>query len=237
MTENEWEVCTDTQAMLHFLHAHYRHLSPRKLLLFAASCCESILNYSTEPQIRQAVATLAQFAEGKATETALGRACKDAEAVWLAEFGCDYVSAAVWEATRLAATDPVKAAIHAAQVAGAAAECRAGHGTREAEGVAQGRWLRDIFPSPYRPKLIKRAWLGWNDGMIPKLAQAIYERRTFEWMPELANALEGANCTNQDMLVHCREPGLHVRGCWVLDLFLCPASNAKNCDSRGVHAP
>ena len=29
-----------------------------------------------------------------------------------------------------------------------------------------------------------------------------------------------AGCDNQDILDHCRSPGPHVRGCWVVDLVL-----------------
>ena len=39
-------------------------------------------------------------------------------------------------------------------------------------------------------------------------------------MPILADALEDAGCTNQDILNHCRGGGEHVRGCWVVDLLL-----------------
>ena len=39
-------------------------------------------------------------------------------------------------------------------------------------------------------------------------------------MPELADALEEAGCTDVEILSHCREPGEHVRGCWVVDLLL-----------------
>ena len=35
-----------------------------------------------------------------------------------------------------------------------------------------------------------------------------------------ADALEEAGCDNIDILLHCREPGTHVRGCWVVDLVL-----------------
>jgi hypothetical protein len=38
-------------------------------------------------------------------------------------------------------------------------------------------------------------------------------------MPILADALEDAGCTNQDILAHCRAGGEHVRGCWVVDLL------------------
>ncbi len=39
-------------------------------------------------------------------------------------------------------------------------------------------------------------------------------------MPILADALEEAGCDNAEVLTHCREPGVHVRGCWVVDLVL-----------------
>jgi len=35
----------------------------------------------------------------------------------------------------------------------------------------------------------------------------------------LADALEEAGCDNADILAHCRGPGPHVRGCWVVDLL------------------
>jgi hypothetical protein len=36
----------------------------------------------------------------------------------------------------------------------------------------------------------------------------------------LADALEEAGCAHADILNHCRQPGVHVRGCWALDLIL-----------------
>lgn len=53
-----------------------------------------------------------------------------------------------------------------------------------------------------------------------KLARAIYDERAFERMPILADALEDAGCHNPDILEHCRGPGPHVRGCWVVDILL-----------------
>jgi hypothetical protein len=43
--------------------------------------------------------------------------------------------------------------------------------------------------------------------------------RAFERMPELADALAEAGCSNPDILSHCHGPGPHVRGCWVVDLL------------------
>jgi hypothetical protein len=36
----------------------------------------------------------------------------------------------------------------------------------------------------------------------------------------LADALEEAGCSDGEILTHCRQPGEHVRGCWVTDLLL-----------------
>ena len=45
------------------------------------------------------------------------------------------------------------------------------------------------------------------------------EDREFGRLPVLADALEEAGCTTEAILSHCRQPGEHVRGCWVVDLL------------------
>jgi hypothetical protein len=52
------------------------------------------------------------------------------------------------------------------------------------------------------------------------LAQGIYESRDFSAMAILADALQDAGCDSAEILDHCRGPGPHVRGCWVVDLVL-----------------
>jgi hypothetical protein len=220
MTEAEWLACTDPALMLKFIQSSYQTLSARKLRLFAVACCRSIISGQTEREVREAVDTLEQFAEGKVSEWQLRKACSGAQAVWVFAFGCDYVSAAVYEATRLAANHPFDAATAAALVAAEAAACRAGRGTKAAELQAQCDWLRDVFPSPFRPKFVQRSWSLWNGRTVPKLAQAIYEDWAFDRLAILGDALEEACCTNADILSHCRSAGPHVRGCWVIDLLL-----------------
>ncbi len=88
------------------------------------------------------------------------------------------------------------------------------------EERAQCGLVRDIFGNPFRPVALDPAWLAWNDGTVPKLAQAIYDERAFDRLPLLADALEDAGCTDAEILAHCRGPGPHVRGCWVVDLLL-----------------
>ena len=80
--------------------------------------------------------------------------------------------------------------------------------------------LRCIIGNPFYPILLDPAWLTWQNGTIPKLAQAIYEERMFDCLPILADALEEVGCSDPDLLGHLRGPEPHVRGCWVVDLIL-----------------
>jgi hypothetical protein len=60
----------------------------------------------------------------------------------------------------------------------------------------------------------------WRTSTAVTLAVHIYETRDFSVMPILADALQDAGCDSDDILGHCRGPGPHVRGCWVVDLVL-----------------
>jgi hypothetical protein len=54
---------------------------------------------------------------------------------------------------------------------------------------------------------------------VKQLAESIYQERAFDRLPILADALEEVGCTDAAILEHCRGPGPHVRGCWVVDLL------------------
>jgi hypothetical protein len=88
------------------------------------------------------------------------------------------------------------------------------HGSECSE---QCHLLRDIFGNPFRPVCVDSAWLA---STVLSLATGIYQERAFDRMPILADALQDAGCDNEDILNHCRQPGEHVRGCWVVDLLL-----------------
>ena len=87
----------------------------------------------------------------------------------------------------------------------------------EDEQTIQARLLHDIFGNPFRPVTLNPPRL---TPKLMTLAQAIYLDRAFDMMPILADALEKTGCDNQDILSHCRGPGPHVKGCWVVDLVL-----------------
>jgi hypothetical protein len=84
----------------------------------------------------------------------------------------------------------------------------------------QANELRDLFGNPFRPALLILEWLQWSGGIIPNLAQSIYDEHAFATMSSLGEALQEAGCDNLDILDHCQKPGGHVRGCWVIDLLL-----------------
>lgn len=87
----------------------------------------------------------------------------------------------------------------------------------KAEELVQCDFLRDIFGNPYRHIILDPSWL---TSTVLSLATGIYAECAYDRMPILADALEDANCTNEDILNHCRGPGPHVRGCFVVDLLL-----------------
>jgi hypothetical protein len=92
---------------------------------------------------------------------------------------------------------------------------------RVRERSAQAALLRELFgPTQFRTPAVDRSVLAWNDACVTKLAEAIYDGLAWDRLPVLADALEEAGCTDTDVLAHCRQPGDHVRGCWVVDLIL-----------------
>src|SRR5690348_13775198 len=68
--------------------------------------------------------------------------------------------------------------------------------------------LRDLLSKLYHG--IREFWYG--HGVERSIDHASQNER--------ADALEDAGCTDPRILDHCRQPGEHVRGCWVVDLLL-----------------
>jgi hypothetical protein len=76
---------------------------------------------------------------------------------------------------------------------------------------------RCVFGNPFRPVAANPAWL---TSTVVTLVKQMYEKKTFDAMPILADALQDAGCEEAELLDHCRGGGPHCRGCWVLDLVL-----------------
>jgi hypothetical protein len=60
----------------------------------------------------------------------------------------------------------------------------------------------------------------WLTSTVTALARSMDKSRDYSSVPILADALEEAGCDNLDVLTHCRGPGPHASGCWVVDAIL-----------------
>lgn len=89
------------------------------------------------------------------------------------------------------------------------------HGRAEREPLAAA--LRCLFGNPFRPVRFSPAW---RTSTAVALAGTIYDGRSFDILPILADALEDAGCEDPEVLAHCRGDGIHTRGCWVVDRVL-----------------
>jgi hypothetical protein len=236
MTEPEWLNSADSQRMLHFLWGEQRgargaivplrvrglpstiKTTERKLRLFTCACCRAIWPLLTDERSRRAVETAERFADGIATEEELRQADRLADDAWNELWGTRGKAAAqmAWYVSA-----PYSLARNAVWGFDSAIV-----------GPLSAVLLRDVFGNPFRPGPPRKkqaarlwntkleSWLAWNDSTVGRIAQAVYDERGFDRMPILADALEDAGCSDPDILDHCRQPGEHVRGCWVVDLLL-----------------
>jgi hypothetical protein len=213
VTEAEWLDGDEPMRMIDFLAWR---TSKRKLRLFACACCRRIWDLLTDEASRDAVEIAERHADGRATDWELNAAWRSIEQMGL--LGAS-------EAAQLACQFEAQTAAEAA-VAWAAVPC---YGTNR-DDLAENRILaglaRCVFGNPFRRlPTLDPLWLSWQDGTIANLAQALYEERELPQgtldatrLSILADALEEAGCADEAILDHLRQPGLHVRGCWVVDL-------------------
>jgi hypothetical protein len=217
MTEDEWRSGVEPEPML----AYVRYTaSERKLRLFACACCRRVWHLLTDERSTEAIEVAERFAEGEATAAELAEAERrhnevvhcgvpslEQAAPWLIHWAID---PSLDEAFRWIFRDDDDIAF-----------------LRDAEAPAQAALLRDIVGDPLSFVALGPAWLRWNNGLVRRLAQAVYDERHLPLgtldltrLAILADALEEAGCTDAAILEHCRSAGDHVRGCWVVDLLL-----------------
>jgi hypothetical protein len=211
MTEEQWLTCTDPDLMLEFLR---KKASSRKLRLFGVACCRRIWHLLEDHRSREAVEVVERFANGLASEGEMVAAYADADDATEDSHG----GPALVAYELVAGANAFDASRRAA---GVTADSGGSDSAAPVENAAQVLLLHDIFgPLPFRPVSIDTSWLTWSDGTVVKLAEGIYEDRSLDRLPILGDALEEAGCTDSAILDHCRQPGEHVRGCWILDLVL-----------------
>lgn len=221
MTEAEWLACSDPLKMLEFLGGK---AGERKLRLFACGCCRRIWHLLPDQRCRRAVKLAEAFAGGKGGISLLRRIERvgeyyydNREEVPEERLGY-YAGGAIFQlGQERLATDMIAdatAGVVACSILDAGGDCSAADTAKHGESTAQCHLLRDIIGNPFSPVALDPAWLA--PAMV-KLAQAIYDDRAFDRLADLADTLAEAGCDNQEILNHCRQPGIHVRGCWVVD--------------------
>jgi hypothetical protein len=189
----------------------------RKLRLFACECCRLIWERLRDPRLQKAVEVAELFADGEAGKDEL-----EAVRCLVTPFRMGYVPKEPDVLDRIAidlavaTTNP--RAFEAAFSMTVYEFPLAGYRTSQADGEAiLCDQLRCVVGNPFRPVSAAPAWL---TPQALALARTAYEKRRFEDLPLLADTLEEAGCTVASILAHCRGPGPHVRGCWVVDLVL-----------------
>ncbi len=208
--ERHWLECKDPHLLTQWQDPR---ISKRKRRLFVCGCCRLIWDSLTDPRSRGAVETAERHADGQATHSDLVRAERQAQAVNKPPAGF-WPPDADWVAVAASANQDFSGDIRRLFP-------RYGRCTPDKVLAARVSDLfRDILGNPFRNVLLLQEWLDWTDRTVVKIAQAIYEERAFDRMPILGDALEEAGCTDPDILDHCRQPGEHARGCWLVDQIL-----------------
>ncbi|VTR99306.1 Uncharacterized protein OS=Sorangium cellulosum (strain So ce56) GN=sce5710 PE=4 SV=1 [Gemmata massiliana] len=213
MAEAEWLAATDPAPGLEFLR---EKVSDRKLRLFAVACCRRVWHSLPDERSRNAIEVAERYADGMANREEVLIALYEAKKVngyMRRVTGIRYQSPKLAAALSLSLNTEHRFLIH---VAGNAACLTEENDPDGQEQQIQGAILRDIFGNPFRPVALDPSWL---TSTVRAIAAGIYDERAFDRLPILADAFQDAGCDNDDVLNHCRQPGEHVQGCWVVDLL------------------
>ena len=233
MNEKKWLACRDPEAM--WVYLYKKGPSDRKLGLFGCACCRRIWHLLSDRRSRKAIEVAERDADGQISEKKSSAAHKaayeaqqetadenspgrgDNPGLQRARWFAAYAAFQAIDGDTQAALSAIEAAALFAGPEGDAAYVAA----TKHETKVQVRLLRCIFKNPFQPlPQIDPAWLTWGGDRISHLARSIYETYDFTSLSVLGDALEEAGCTDQDILNHCRQPGEHALGCWILDLLL-----------------
>jgi hypothetical protein len=254
MNEKLWLACDDPMPMEDFLKGR-GCVSNRRWRLWSCACIRRIWHLLADPRCRKSVEVAEAFADGAADRRQLKLTHQAAGRAWLKlrnemdgitvramqgrgtpEEGArhdalapSYYGSLASHAVTLAREHRLFAGHAAACVVIATEEGVAGTGEAgDQERAAQADLLRCVMGNPFsRLQPLPASLLHWNSGIIPQMANAIYEERDLpsghlaaDRLAVLADCLEDAGYSDALLLGHLRGGGVHVRGCWAVDLLL-----------------
>ena len=242
MSAERWE----SACLREMLELAAGRLSDRKLDLFNLWCCHSLRPYLRDKRSIAAVRYAEQHVDQgwplTAERDAIRLAAKQAVDDLIAWSNSDPRTPTVYRHRRVY----VQAAVVAQQAVGNELPNRGAFQNAEFTAYAYA-WANDEGPDTYpddspncqlllkanrnRQDAIFRDIVGnpfvsiefaphWRTSDVLGLARAVYEDGAFDRLPILADALMDAGCADEAVLSHCRGPGPHARGCWVVDLVL-----------------
>ena len=236
MTESEWLSCSAPVQMLRALRGR---VSDRKMRLFACACCRRVWRFIPDPRYRRVGEVAERYADGLVGEPEredVRAAGSQAGEEWRQE-SPGRTSMEAWlvmRAYRAASTTLVDdigfwadhSLTEAARAEGIELLMKE---NREQPSGDEFRRLIQQLLAPYceplqcimgNPFRAVSFDLKYRTSTVVALATTIYESKSFELMPVLADALSDAGCDDEQILGHCRGAGEHYRGCWVIDLVL-----------------
>lgn len=222
VTEAEWREARDPLFLLATLEpwAADEAISDRQLRLFACACSRRVWHLLTDER-RMDVELAERYADGQASEEEITARREDFYRAKADGEPPDEPAIARWcilDGDGYGGPDEYRTELLKALGAFRPDRRRRRLPKHDATGdIAQAILLHDIFGNPFSPIAFDPAW---RTEHTTGIASKMYEERDFVAMPILADALAEAGCDNADLLAHCREPGVHVRGCRVVDLVL-----------------
>jgi len=221
VNESEWLVCTDTRPMWGCLKGK---TSDRKLRLLACACSRRVWHLLDDERSTRAVSAAERYADGEESAERLYTEHQAALDVLRDKRSIQFSNPNFYASLASDHALEASAFIAAADASEYDAAATASESARFAERQSQIDLLRDVFGNPFLPVAFDPAW---RTHTVTALAAAAYEERSLprgtldaDRLAVLADALEDAGCTNELLVAHLREPSLHVRGCWAIDLLL-----------------
>ena len=219
LTEAEWLACNSVKPMLKFLRGR---ISDRKLRLIGVACCRRLWHLLMDERSKGAVEAVELLADGLIAAHQLGPEFVYLDQlIWVSK-KARYEMPPTDVVNRIRALQAVSWCLQDCgrppiDVSPTAANCRMAMADA-GEDAIQVDLVRDVVGlTPFRPIMLERVW---RSRTAVSIAESVYADRDFQRLPILADAFEDAGCTDQEVLMHCRQPGTHVRGCWVVDLAL-----------------
>lgn len=212
MTELQWLESDNLWTMLSFAG---EKLGARKLRLFGCACCRQVWDMLTAPEQREAVEVAERYADGLASREEL----LEANRPLLTDEDCETPPSCVSDADAgIAAEAGLRVGSFVEASLSARDDGRQQSARLIRERLMPVRLLRDqVGPMLFRPVALDPRW---RTATVLDLTAGVYDRRSFDLMPILADALMDAGCDDEDVLYHCRREAPHARGCWVVDLLL-----------------